>query len=493
MDFLSCVQLHFTIDRGKENMKISVKKGITAAVSLICASALALGGCSAASGASTSSAVGTSSTAAASAAQNSTGETDLVFWHSMGGANAKALNKLVDDFNQQHSGKIKVKALYQGDYDDAVNKFKSAMVAKNGPDIMQCYDLGTRYMIDCGFTVPVQNYANGDSWDIKQIDPNIAAYYTVGGKLYSMPFNSSTPLLYYNKNIFKAAGIANAPKTFADIISLAPKLTKKDSAGNVTQSAIGMYVYGWFLDQSLDKMNLPLYDNGNGRDKAPTKAVIDSNGGGAAFLSMYHKLLTSGAMPAYAMKDENADSAFVNGKLAMYVNSTAGLAGLLKAINGKFELGAAYFPGVDSSAAGGVSVGGASLWMTKNSDENVMKAKWEFIKYLVSPGPQAYWNTQTGYFPINVNAYNEQTFKDNVKKYPQFQVAIDQLHASSKASAGGLCAVYTQVRKLQETEMQKMLNNQESESDARGRGGRQEIEKFQMPRIYCLFEWGGML
>lgn len=436
-----------------------MKKRIATLISMLCASAIVFSGCSSASAANRpSSADGNSATQGGA-------ETNLVFWHSMGGANAAALNTLVDKFNSKNTGKIKVKAIFQGDYDTAINKFKSAMVAKNGPDIMQSYELGTRYMIDCGFTVPVQDYAEKDNWDLKQIDSNIAAYYTVVGKLHSMPFNSSTPLLYYNKDMFKKAGIAEAPKTFEEIINLAPKLTKKDGSGNVTQNAIGMYVYGWFLDQSLNKMKLPMYDNGNGRDKAPTKTLLDTNGGGDAFLKMYQKLLTSGAMPAYAIKDDNANSAFVNGKLAMYVNSTASLAGLLKAINGKFELGAAYFPSLDSKANGGVSVGGASLWMTKNDDDKVMQAKWQFIKFLVAPEQQAYWNTKTGYFPINVNAYNEQIFKDNVKKYPQFQVAINQLHDSTAASAGGLCAVYTQVRKLEETEIQKMLNKQESESD----------------------------
>ncbi|MBE6722529.1 MAG: ABC transporter substrate-binding protein [Ruminococcaceae bacterium] len=443
-------------------MEFAMRRKVTGLISALCACALLSTGC-----ATTGATVSGKGAAASTGTAAGQSKVNLVFWHSMGGNNAKALQTMINKFNSAHSGKISVKAVFQGNYDDALNKFKSAMVSKNGPDIMQSYELGTRYMIDCDFNDTVQNYAEKDNWDLKQIDTNIAAYYTVDGKLHSMPFNSSTPILYYNKDILKKAGIAEVPKTFEDIISLAPKLTKKDSAGKATQNALGMYVYGWFLDQSLNKMNLPSFDNGNGREKVPTSAVFDSNGGGAAFLDVYHRLLKSGAMPAYAMKNEDAQSAFANGKLAMYIDSTAGLTGMLKAINGKFELGTAYFPGINSQkSTGGVSVGGASLWMTKNSDEAVQKAKWEFIKFLVSPEEQAFWNTQTGYFPINVNAYNEQTFKDNVKKYPQFQVAIDQLHDSSAKSCGGLCAVYTQVRKIEETEMQKMLNEQESESDA---------------------------
>lgn len=447
------------------------KKGAMTLGSLLCVCAVLLSGCASTGGTQTtaSSAAPTSSAQAAASSVDLTSgpEVDLVFWHSMGGANAAALQTMVDDFNSQHSGQIKVTPQYQGSYDDSINKFKSAMVAKNGPDIMQSYDLGTRYMIDCGFNEPVQDFITKDNWDIKQIDPNIAAYYTVQNQLYSMPFNSSTPLLYYNKDIFKDAGITEAPKTFQEIVDLTPKLTKKDASGNFTQNAIGIYVYGWFLDQSLSKLNLPLFDNDNGRGQTPaTKVVLDSNGGGAKFLKAYNDIVKSGAMPAYAMKDADGQSAFVNGKLAMYSNSTASLAGLLKAINGKFELGTAFFPGIDSQSTGGVSVGGASLWMTKNDDARVQAAKWEFIKFMVSSKEQAFWNTQTGYFPINVNSYNEQTFKDNVAKYPQFQVAIDQLHASSASNAGGLCAIYTQVRKIEETEIQKMLNKQESEDDA---------------------------
>ncbi|HBT90244.1 MAG TPA: ABC transporter substrate-binding protein, partial [Ruminococcaceae bacterium] len=225
--------------------------------------------------------------------------------------------------------------------------------------------------------------------------------------------------------------------------------------------------YGWFLDESLNKMKKPSFDNGNGRTGAPTKVAFDSNGGGAAYLKAYHRLVESGAMPKYAIDADNARSAFVNGKVTMYVESTAVLASLLKAINGKFELGTAYFPGVDDKVStGGVSIGGASLWMMKNDDARKQAAKWEFIKFMVSPKEQAFWNTKTGYFPITTEAYNEPVFKENVKKYPQFQTAINQLHDSSPESAGALCAIYTQVRKIEETEMQKMLNNQQTEDQA---------------------------
>ncbi len=450
--------------------KPTLKKASAVLLAALSIGSVLLGGCassgSADAGAASSPEV--SSSAAKSEGSESGPEIDLVFWHSMGGTNAEALKTMIQEFNTKNSGKIKVTEQYQGTYDDGINKFKSAMVSKSGPDIFQSYEVGTRYLIDSGFVDPMQNYIDKDQWDVKQIDSNIAAYYTVDNKLYSMPFNSSTPLLYYNKDLFKAAGLdpEDPPKSLQDIIDLAPKLTKKDSSGKATQNAIGLWVYGWFMDQIIDKMEQPIFDNGNGRTGAPTKVVFDSNGAGAAFLKKYNELLKSGAMPAYAIDKKNAQTAFVNGKLAMYTDSTAGLASLLKAINGKFELGTAFFPGVDSSSKGGVSIGGASLWMMKSDDERRQDAKWEFVKFMVSPKEQAYWNTKTGYFPITTEAYQESLFQENIKKYPQFQTAIDQLHASKPEYAGGLCAIYTQVRKIEETEMQKMLNGQQTEDQA---------------------------
>ncbi len=86
-----------------------------------------------------------------------------------------------------------------------------------GADLVQIYDIGTRFMIDSGWVVPMQQLIDEDKWDLSQVEPNIAAYYTVNGTLYSMPFNSSTPILYYNKDIFKKAGITEIPDSLPEL------------------------------------------------------------------------------------------------------------------------------------------------------------------------------------------------------------------------------------------------------------------------------------
>ncbi len=116
-----------------------------------------------------------------------------------GRSERRGIGYLVNKFNSENTMGIQVEAQYQGEYDDTINKLKSAQIGNMGADLVQIYDIGTRFMIDSGWVVPMQELIDADRWDKTQIEPNIAAYYTVGDTLYSMPFNSSTPLLYYNK------------------------------------------------------------------------------------------------------------------------------------------------------------------------------------------------------------------------------------------------------------------------------------------------------
>ena len=139
-----------------------------------------------------------SGTSQADASQTGTSQTDasqsagaegasITFWHSMGGVNGEALEYLVNKFNSENTMGIQVEAQYQGEYDDAINKLKSAQIGNMGADLVQIYDIGTRFMIDSGWVVPMQELIDADGWDKTQIEPNIAAYYTVGDTLYSMP------------------------------------------------------------------------------------------------------------------------------------------------------------------------------------------------------------------------------------------------------------------------------------------------------------------
>lgn len=407
---------------------------------------------------------GTSS--AVFAAENTTAEmadasevdgTTISFWHSMGGVNGEALDTLVKQFNEENEYGITVDAQYQGEYDDSLNKLKSAQIGNMGADLVQVYEIGTRFMIDSGWIVPMQEMIDGDGYDLSQIEPNLAAYYTIDNELYSMPFNSSTPILYYNKDMFEKAGITEVPDGLEGIGEIGQQLLDNGGAGE----AMSMGIYGWFFEQLISKQGLEYANNGNGRKEAATAVAFDENGAAKNILTVWKDLNDKGFAPIVGKGGDAGLADFSAGKSAITLGSTASLKQILQDVNGKFEVGTAYFPKVSSSDEGGVSIGGASLWALDNQDPKKLRATWEFIKFLISPESQAYWNAQTGYFPVTVAAQEEETFKQNVAEYPQFQTAIDQLHDSAPEYAGALLSVFPEARAIVESEIESLLNGNE--------------------------------
>ena len=379
---------------------------------------------------------------------------EITFWHSMGGVNGEAVDYLVEKFNNENDKNIVVTTEFQGSYDDAINKLKSAQIGNMDADLVQVYDIGTRFMIDSGWVIPMQDLIDRYEYDVEQIEPNIAAYYTIDEKLYSMPFNSSTPILYYNVDMFKKAGIEEAPKTFAEIAEIAPKLMEEGGAGE----PISLSIYGWFFEQFLCKQGLHYVDNGNGREGIAEKVVFDENEGGLNILKAWKDLHDQGYAPVVGRVDAGLAD-FVAGKSALTIGSTASLKEILLNVDERFEVGTAYLPSVTDETDGGVSIGGASLWALNNENEEKEEAVWELIMFLISPESQAYWNSQTGYFPITVKAHDEDIFKENVEEFPQFMTAIDQLHDSSPESQGALISVFPEARQIIEGELENMLNN----------------------------------
>lgn len=441
-------------------MRFYGKKG-KKMLALMLAAVTAATALTACGGQSSDSASAGSTSAPAGNTQGTSNGTTITFWHSMGGVNGEAIDYLVNKFNTENTLGITVDSQYQGSYDDAINKLKSAQIGNMGADLVQIYDIGTRFMIDSGWVIPMQQLIDQDGWDLSQIEPNIAAYYTVDNMLYSMPFNSSTPILYYNKDMFEKAGIDQVPESFPQIESIGQQLLDQGGAGEV----ISLAIYGWFFEQFTCKQQLNYVNSGNGRTGMATAVEFDQNGAGVNTLTAWKSLYDKGFAPNVGRGGDAGLADFSSGKSAMTLGSTASLKQILNDINGKFEVGTAYFPKVQDSDKGGVSIGGGSLWALNNENQEKQKATWEFVKFLVSPESQAYWNSQTGYFPVTTTAHEEPVFKENIAQYPQFETAIDQLHDSSPESAGALLSIFPEARQVVETEIENMLNSSASPED----------------------------
>ncbi|CAA7600657.1 Bacterial extracellular solute-binding protein [Acididesulfobacillus acetoxydans] len=389
--------------------------------------------------------------------QTAGGPITVTFWHSMGGVPAKTLTSLIDKFNATHKD-IQVKLVYQGSYDDAFNKLKAS--PDQGPDLFQVYDIGTRYMIDAGLATPMQNFIDQSKFDLSQFEPHVLHYYQVGGKLYSMPFNTSVPVLYYNKTMFKAAGLDpnKPPLTFAEVEKDAKALTA--TSGGKKVYGFSQAIYGWFFEQYLARDGALYVNNGNGRDKAATESLVNSPAG-VQILTWWKKMIDDGVATNLGRQTSATQAAFGAQQIAMTIDSCGILPNLTTAAAGKFQIGIAPLPRGNDATDSGPIIGGGSLWILKNKPKAEQEAAWKVVQWLTQPAQMAAWTVGTGYLPINKAAVNEQTYKDFLAKYPSYQVALDQLHNTpeNRVTEGGRIGVFTSARATVENAIEQVVLN----------------------------------
>lgn len=385
------------------------------------------------------------------------------FWHAMGGKLGESVNALVDEYNKSQD-KVVVEAKYQGTYDESLQKMKAA--GPNGPTLIQVYEIGSRFMIDSEMITPMQNFVDADKFKMDDFEQNIMSYYKMDGKLYSMPFNTSTPIMYYNKAAFKEAGLdpEKPPTTFEEFHEYAKKLTKKQ--GNDTRYGASIALYGWFFEQLLAVQNVHYVDNDNGRKAKATKAIIDSKEG-QAITDWIKSMVDDGSAVNLGRKTSETQAAFQAGRIAMTLDSTAALSTMLSGVGNKFEVGTAFLPR-PKNAGGGVIIGGASVWITNLRSEKEQWAAWEFVKWWASPKAQGKWHTLTGYFPTTKAAYDEQIVKDWHATRPQFKTAIDQLRTSkiNPATQGAVIGVFPQARQVVESAMENVILGKQTSAEA---------------------------
>lgn len=380
---------------------------------------------------------------------------EIAFWHAMSGDNGQALEDIVNKFNEQ-SDTVEVEAIYQGSYDDSLNKLRAVGGSSEAPAIVQVFEIGTKYMSESGFITPMQEFIDEEDFDVSMLESNILSYYTLDDQLYSMPFNTSNAVMFYNKDKFEAAGLdpENPPKTFSEVKEAAEKLSTDGNYG------FTMATIGWFVEQLLANQGALYLDNDNGRGGEATEALVNSEAGVNIF-TWLDEMNKAETFTNYGSNWDDPRGPFFAEQVGMYFDSTANTAEVIK--NSSFEVGSAPFPVADGMDPQGLVVGGASLWITNQVSEDQQKAAWEFVKFTTQPEVQAEWAAATGYFPITPAAYEEEVLKNIYEEYPQFKVAVTQLENTevSPATQGALTTVLPEARKIIETELGEMYEGKD--------------------------------
>lgn len=375
----------------------------------------------------------------------------IVFWHAMGGNFQPTLNKIVEEYNKSQD-EYEVEALYQGSYQETLNKFKSVQGTDKAPALVQLNEISTEYMYNSGAITPMQNFVNRDGYDLSKLEDTLINYYTINGTLYSMPFNSSASVLLYNKDAFKEVGLdpEKAPRSYKEISEAAKKLTK-----GTERYGFAMIMDAWFIEQLLANENTLYVNEENGRaGKAPTGVAYEGDKIKAIF-SWLNDMYRTNTATSYGKEYQNTRAAFLSGKVTMYMDSSSGIQQLTELAD--FEIGTAYVPS-ESGEFVGVPIGGASLWVTNFVPTKQQEAAWDFIKYAVSKESQALWASSTGYYSVNKEAYNLDLLKNDLEKTPQKLVAVNEIKNTKKtpATSGAVVGVFPELRKLMTDAMEKV-------------------------------------
>ncbi len=373
----------------------------------------------------------------------------ITMWHSMPRANEETLQALTDKFNSSQSA-VKVTLVNQVTYDDTFTKYKTNLANGDLPDVVQLQGTDQQQMIDTRTALPAGVCAKADKYSFSGFLPRVLSYFTVQGTVYAMPFNSSGPVLFYNKTAFDKSGLdpTKPPTTLDEVRSYAEKIK---SSGASKGAPLGLKVDPGFFEHWRAMANKLYVNNSNGRKARASKAVFNDVTGRQLFAWM-------NGMVKDGLAETNPDSGtsqydnllgIGNGNHAMAIDTSASLGTINQVLaSGQYpdvSLGVGPMPG--PGGTGGVLVQGGALFIVNKSDPAKQAAAWQFLKFLDTPESQATWAVGTGYLPIVKKAAALPAVKEFWTQNPGYEVAYDQLlkGVNSPATAGAVIGPYKDV------------------------------------------------
>ncbi len=392
-------------------------------------------------------------------------KTQITFWHAFGGGRQLFVERMVEDYNYTHP-LVNVTVEFKGSYRDTLNAAILAAQQGNAPNIVQIFEIGTQLALDSGIFMPIQDLVIGPEFQPDDYIGGVTDYYKINGKFNSIPWNSSNPILYYNKDMFRAAGLDpnKPPRTFEEMLAYSKQIVDSGVAPN----AVSWPLHSWFFEQWMANMGEELANNGNGRDARATE--VNLTGDGAKTILTWWKEMADKGYWAYSGKLEDwdgADAIFVSGQAAMEITSTSDVVQRQNdAAENGFELGTAYLPYPATTLAGrklsepqGVVVGGASLWITKDHPKAQLQAAKDFVIWFTNPENAISWHKATGYFPIRKSAVDVLKVENWFELNPAYKAAFDQLLNTkpSRATQGALIGAFPEVRTIIEQAVEKVI------------------------------------
>jgi sn-glycerol 3-phosphate transport system substrate-binding protein len=393
--------------------------------------------------------------------------TEIMWWHAMSGELGRQLEKLASDFNASQSD-YRIVASYKGNYTETVTAAIFAFRSRSQPAIVQVNEIATATMMAAkGAIYPVFELMRDEqeAFSPSAYLPAVTGYYSdVAGNMLSFPFNASTPILYYNKDLFRAAGLdpETAPKTWADVGAAAKRLRAAGSVCGFTTSWPS-----WINVENFSAFhNLPISTRANGFDGLD--AVLTFNNPLVVrHIAQLAEWQTTKVFD-YSGRATTAEPRFQNGECGIFMGSSATRADI-KA-NSKFEVGYGmlpFWPDVEGAPQNTI-IGGATLWVLRDRPRDEYKGVAKFFGFLSKPEVQAAWHQNTGYLPVTRAAFDLTRAQGFYDRNPGAAISIEQmtLRPPTENSKGVRLGSFVLIRDVIDDELEQAFSGKKSAQGA---------------------------
>jgi sn-glycerol 3-phosphate transport system substrate-binding protein len=393
--------------------------------------------------------------------------TEVMWWHAMSGQLGRQLEKLAADFNASQSG-YRIVPSYKGNYTETVTAAIFAFRSRSQPAIVQVNEIATATMMAAkGATYPVYELMRdqAESCSPTAYLPAITGYYIdIAGNMLSFPFNASTPILYYNKDLFRAAGLDPEvpPKTWPEVGAAAKRLRAAGAACGFTTAWPS-----WINVENFAAFhNLPIATKSNGM--AGLDAVLIFNNPllvrHVAQLAEWQKTKVFD----YSGRATSAEPRFQKGDCGIFIGSSGTRADILA--NAKFDVGYGmlpYWPDVEGAPQNSI-IGGATLWVLRDRPRDEYKGVAKFFAYLSRPEVQASWHQNTGYLPITRAAFDLTRAQGFYDRNPGTAISIEQitLKMPTDNSKGLRLGSFVLIRDVIDEELEQAFSGKKTAQEA---------------------------
>jgi sn-glycerol 3-phosphate transport system substrate-binding protein len=383
-------------------------------------------------------------------------KTEIHFWHAMSGHLNDAVDALVQRFNDRQND-YEVKPLQKGTYAETLTAAIAAHRAKTPPHIVQVFDVGTQTMLQSGAIIPVYQLMKDVGMAVNWSDfiQPVLSYYSKDNRLYSMPFNTSTPILYFNKDAFHRAWLnpEKPPTSWREVGEYARRIVGAGAA----KCGFSTGWPSWILFENMAAWHdLPFATRQNGFGGLDAKLLI--NGEFQVKLINQLAVWQAESIYRYGGRRDIPDAKFVSGECAMYLQSSALIGGFTRLV--QFRWGTAQLPHCGEPYKKGTSIpGGATLWVMRGLPSTDYRGVAQFLKFVAEPEQQAWWHQATGYVTITNASLKALGQTNHFLRNPDQWTAFGQLTSGHNTpnTQGIRLGNFVAIRDAIESELENIL------------------------------------